>query len=223
MTGRWPGSTVVPMSLVAGCPRCRFLVTEHQQSWSCVDHGPTPPLWRPEEASYDSFTDHLAAAGPFPTYLPWPLAPDWQVSDFAVVGESPERVRATMACTSGTSELDGPVDVFVVAEEAGTGLGSRVAGTRGRDPGPEVRDGSPLARVEIGHKSVPLWPVSTSRADEEFDRFVVAGEAEGRWLWIVLRPASAVLLLRDAWVLRDVTGLGPLLVETRFGGPRPPW
>jgi hypothetical protein len=211
------------MSLVAGCPRCRGIVTEHERQWACIDHGPTPPLWRPEEASYEDFTAHLAAAGSFPTYLPWPLGPDWQVSDFAVVGESPDRVRATLACTSGTSVLDGPVDVLVVAEEAGTGLGSRVAGTGGRDPGPDVRDGTPVARVRIGRKTVPLWPVSTSRADEEFDRFVVVGEAEGRWLWLVLRPASAVLLLRDDWILRDVSGLGPPLVDTRFGGPPPPW
>ncbi|WP_295655939.1 DUF6758 family protein [uncultured Nocardioides sp.] len=211
------------MSLVVGCPRCRGVVTEHQQEWACVDHGPTPPLWRPGEASYESFTAHLGAAGTFPTYVPWPMGPDWQVSDFAVVGASPEQACATMACTSGTSRLDGPVDVFVVTEEAGTGLGSRVAGTGGRDPGPEVRDGTPVARVRLGRTAVPLWVVSAGRTDEEFDRFVVVGEAEGRWLWIVLRPASAVLLLRDEWILRDLSGLGPLLVDTRFGGPRPPW
>ena len=211
------------MSLVAGCPRCRGLVTQHGEEWACVDHGPTPPLWRPEEASYEELTAHLAAAGPFPTHLPWPLGDGWQVSDFAVVGETPDRVRATMACVSGTSVLDGPVDVFVVTEEAGTGLGARVAGTRGRDPGPEVRDGTPVARVRVEWASVPVWPVSTSAADQELDRSVVVGETGGRWLWIVLRPASAVLLLRDEWILREVSGLGALLLDTRFGGPRPPW
>ena len=48
-------------------------------------------------------------------------------------------------------------------------------------------------------------------------------EAGGRWLWVVLRPASAMLLLRDDWILRDVSGLGPPLVELPFGGPRPGW
>ena len=47
---------------------------------------------------------------------------------------------ATLTCTSGTSELDGPVDVLVVAEEAGTGLGARCAGTRYDDPGCEIGD-----------------------------------------------------------------------------------
>ena len=54
-------------------------------------------------------------------------------------------------------------------------------------------------------------------------RSVLAGEAAGRWLWIVLRPASALLLLQDEWILRDVSALGPQLLETPFGGPRPGW
>ncbi|UMG91723.1 hypothetical protein [Nocardioides sp. TF02-7] len=45
----------------------------------------------------------------------------------------------------------------------------------------------------------------------------------GRWLWLVLRPASAVLLLRDEWILRDVSASGPQLVALPFGGPAPPW
>jgi hypothetical protein len=38
-----------------------------------------------------------------------------------------------------------------------------------------------------------------------------------------MRPASAVLLLRDDWLLRDVSVLGPGLVELPFGGPAPSW
>ena len=78
-------------------------------------------------------------------------------------------------------------------------------------------------RVRIGSQSVPMWPVSVSEANGEWDRSVFAGEAGGRWLWIVLRPASAMLLLRDEWILRDVSGVGPPLVEMPFDGPRPPW
>jgi hypothetical protein len=77
--------------------------------------------------------------------------------------------------------------------------------------------------VRIDSQTVPLWPVSTSGSIGEWDRSVVAGEANGRWLWMVLRPASAVLLLRDDWILRDVSGLGPPLVELPFGGPAPAW
>jgi hypothetical protein len=78
-------------------------------------------------------------------------------------------------------------------------------------------------RVRIASQSVPLWTVSTSTSTVELDRAVLAGEAGGRWLWIVLRPASAMLLLRDDWILRDVSGLGPTLVEMPIGGPRPTW
>jgi hypothetical protein len=77
--------------------------------------------------------------------------------------------------------------------------------------------------VRIGSQQVSLWDVSTSTADGEFDRSVVAGEAAGRWLWIVLRPAAALLMLRDDWILRDVSNVGPELVEVPFGGPRPTW
>ena len=66
------------------------------------------------------------------------MSPGWQVTDFAVVGADPARPRATMTCCSGTSELDGPVDVIVVAEEAGTGLGARIAGTLHDDPGADL-------------------------------------------------------------------------------------
>ena len=217
------------MPLRAGCPRCRADV-EHAGSGGptrCPIHGEVRTLWSPgpqDEVSYDGFADHLGAAADFPTYLPWPMSPGWSVTDFAVVGDPRlERAWATVTCVSGTSELDGPVDVFVVAEEPGTGLGSRCASMERTDPGREVGEGQPTVRVRIGSQAVPLWVVSTSSADERFDRSVFAGEADGRWLWLVLRPASAMLLLRDDWILRDVSSIGPPLVEMSFGGPRPIW
>ena len=206
------------------CPRCSAPVApgDGGDAWSCPDHGPTDALWRPAEASYAAFTEHLGRTRGFPTYLPWPLSPGWAVTDVAAVG-SEERTRATMTCCSGTSELDGPVDVVVVTEETGTGLGARLAGSSHDDPGPGLPDGAPLVRVRLDQKQVPLWSVSTSGSSGEWDRSVVAGEALGRWLWIVVRPASAILLLRDDWILRDVSGLGPPLVELPFAGPTPPW
>jgi len=205
------------MSMASGCVRCSAPVVP------CPDHGGRFPLWRPEEASYDAFVEHLAATPELPTYLPWPMSPGWCVTDFAAVGDGAGRAVATLTCTTGTSELDGPVDVIVVAEEAGTGLGARCAGSRYDDPGAEIAGRPPTVRVRIGSQAVNLWDVSTSSADGEFDRSVVAGEAAGRWLWIVLRPASALLLLRDDWILRDVSGVGPPLVELPFGGHRPAW
>jgi len=174
-------------------------------------------------ATYDAFAEHLLASAGFPTYLPWPMSPGWSVTDFAVVGDEPGRTRATLTCCSGTSELDGPVDLVVVAEEPGTGLGSRCAGTLHDDPGDEVGGGPPTVKVRVDNQDVPLWPVFTSALGGELDRSVLAGEAQGRWLWIVLRPASAILLLRDDWILRDVSGQGPQLLDVPFGGPAPLW
>jgi hypothetical protein len=210
------------MALSVGCPRCATPVARAGADWSCPDHGIVPPLWRPAEASYEAFVEHLGTTARYPTYLPWPLSPGWRVTDFAGVG-TPGRGCAAMTAVSGTSALDGPVDVLVISEEPGTGLGARIAGTTHDDPGPEVGDGPPAVRVRIDSQTVPLWPVSTSASDGEWDRSVVAGEAGGRWLWLVLRPASAILLLRDDWILRDVSGLGPPLVELPFGGPAPAW
>jgi hypothetical protein len=210
------------MPLRSECPRCPTPVaTTPGGGWACPEHGPTQVLFRPTEPSYEEFVEALGVAGSFPTYLPWPMSPGWWVSDFAVAGEQPG--RATMTCSSGSSALDGPVDVFVVSEESGVGLGARCAGTLHLDPGPEVGAGPPPVRVRIGSQSVPLWPVSTASADAELDRSVFVGEAGGRWLWVILRPASAMLLLRDEWILRDVSGIGPPLVEMPFGGPRPAW
>ncbi len=225
--------------LSASCPRCSAPVTEWEGTYSCVDHGVTPPLWRPREVTYEAFGDLLHLAPSFPTYLPWPMSPGWSVSDFAVVAETPGTTRGSVAVCSGTSEIDGQVDVFVVAEEPGTGLGSRCAGMRTTDPGHLLGDGPPTVRVRIGSVSVPLWLVSTSDAAGgtvgdtagdtardiagDLDRAVVAGEAAGRWLWLVLRPASAILLLGDDWILTDASELGPPLVETPFGGTRPEW
>ena len=170
---------------------------------------------------------HLERAAGFPTLLPWPLGPGWHVSGFGVVGEEGSGAHATVTVCSGTSAVDGPVDVLVVTEEPGTGVGARVARLGSETPDGVGQD-PPLARVRVEQVSVPMWPVSTSAApapvgQPELDRFVLVGETSGRWLWLVIRPASAMLLLRDEWILRDASGLGPPLVEVAFGGPDPGW
>lgn len=209
------------MSLSAWCPRCRERLSD--PGGECLSHGRQPPLRRPEAASYDAFASHLRHADGFPTYLPWPMAAGWRVSDFGVVSGSSGRAVATVTCSTGVTGPDGRVDVMVVAEEAGVGLGGRCAGLPSADPGHDFGRGTPAVRIRIGSQGVPLWPVSTSTAAGELDRSVVAGEAEGRWLWVVLLPASAVLLMKDEWILRDVSGDGPHLVEMPIEGPGPVW
>ena len=210
------------MSLAAGCPRCSAPVTESGGTWSCEDHGDVPPLWRPDVADYETFTEHLTASDGFPTYVPWPLSPGWHITDFGVVGV-PGRPRATVTGVAGPTPLDGPVEMSIVTEEPGTGLGARCAGTLHSDPGSEIAGTPPTARIRLDSRDVPLWPVSTHDADTRLDRSVFAGEAGGRWLWLVLRPASAMLLLADEWILTDVSGFGAQLLETPFGGNPPAW
>lgn len=213
------------MSLSAWCPRCRepLDVTGASDDPGCARHGSQPPLWRPDEASYDSFARHLLMADGFPTYLPWPMGSGWRVSDFGVVAAQSGRPVATVTCCTGATGPDGPVDVMVITEEVGVGVGARCAGLERGDPGAEVGQDQPFVRVRIGSQGVPLWSVSTSAASVELDRSVLAGEAEGRWLWLVLLPASAILLFKDEWILRDVSGDGPSLVAMPIEGPGPIW
>ena len=229
--------------LAASCPRCTSPITatgtsgpEEEQTYACDVHGPIEPLWRPEESDYASFAE-LVGRTDLPTYLPWPMSPGWSIADFGCVGTG-DRVCATVTTTVGTSDLDGDVEVTVVSEDPGVGLGARCAGTSYDDPGPQISNGPPAIRVRAGGRTVPLWlvddaveptpsrdPLAALHAVESelLARAVFAGEADGRWLWLVMKPASAALLLHDDWLLADVTGFGPEALEMPFGGPRPLW
>jgi len=199
--------------LTASCVHCPAPVAEATDgTWSCPDHGVTRPLWRAKEASYDGFAEHLRTADGFPTYVPWPLSPGWSLTDFAAVAPVPGRATASMTCTSGTSELDGPVDVLVVAEEAGTGLGARCAGTRYTDPGFEIGERPPSARVRIGSQAVNLWDISTSSDDGEFDRctsgscgtanYVKVRHADGKEATVTLKEGAIYPLFSEMGTLR---------------------
>lgn len=211
------------MTLAAGCPRCTWPVTRDEHGWRCPDHGGITPLWRPATATYEAFAQHLKHCGGAPTLVPWPLAPGWTITDFGCVTAPGDEAHASMLSCSGLTDQDGLVELTIVSEEPGVGLGARCAGLDQTDPGTEVGKDPPHAKIRIDGLPLPLWSVSTARSDLTFDRSVFAGEAHGRWLWLVLRPASAALLLRDEWMLADVADLGPALVDLPFGGNPPPW
>ncbi len=211
------------MTLVPSCPRCPSSVSEGAAGWACADHGAITPLWRPATAQYDDFAEHLKRSTGMPSMMPWPLTPGWLLSDFGFVGRDGHDVRATFVSCAGPSDADGVVELTVVSEEPGVGLGARVAGAPRTDPGADIGEGPPHVKVRIAGHPVSLWAISTSAADVDFDRSVFAGEAHGRWLWMVLRPASAALLLNDEWVLQDLADLGPELIELPFGGSPPSW
>lgn len=212
------------MPLAASCPRCTSPVSGAGADFTCHLHGPTEPLWRPDHADYDSLVELLGRLGEVPAYLPWPPAPGWTLSDFGCVGQ--DRVRATVTTTVGASTVDGEIGLTVVTEDPAVGLGARVAGTLHDDPGPQLGHTPPAVHVRVDHRPVPLWLVEG--AGERDDGMppasaVFAGESGGRWLWLVVRPASAALLLQEDWLLADLGGLGPQAVELALGGPRPTW
>jgi hypothetical protein len=211
------------MMLAAGCPRCSAPVTHESGTWRCLDHGRITPLWRPSAAGYDVFAEHLRRCGTMPTLMPWPLTPGWAVTDFGCVAVPGRPSRACFIACAGPSELDGVVELTVVSEEPGVGLGARCAGLNRTDPGAEIGEGRPHAKVRIGGHPIAMWSVLTSDTDTTFDRSVFVGEAHGRWLWLVLRPASAALLLKDEWILCDIAELGPELIDLPFGGSPPAW
>lgn len=211
------------MSLAAGCPRCPAPVTSEDGDWRCADHGPIVPLWRPATADYNSFAEHLKRSQGMPSLMPWPLTSGWMITDFGCVAPEEGDARACFVSCAGPSEHDGVVELTVVSEEPGVGVGARAAGAPRTDPGADIGEGPPHAKVRIDGHPISLWTVSTAASDVSFDRSVLAGEALGRWLWIVLRPASAALLLKDEWVLHDISDLGPELIDLPFGGSPPAW
>jgi len=103
-----------------------------------------------------------------------------------------------------------------VAEEQGVGLGARFAGMRGADPGTVVQR-EPQAKLEVKGRPVPLWWV-----DSEGDRAVYVGQWGGRWLWAILRPQSAGVVLLEDVPVADLRGLGLEADLLPYGTP-PPW
>lgn len=211
------------MRLEPACPRCPGPVTGENDTWSCAIHGVTDPLWCVVDPDYDSFAEHLARSRSLPTWLPWPLPAGWQVTDFGSVADGVGAARAVFATCTGPTEQDGVVELTVVTEEPGVGLGARCGQVTHTDPGGEVDEGAPLARIRVETATVPMWLVSTSHDGGTLDRSVLAGEAGGRWLWLVLRPASAALMLPDLGALDDLSRLGPSLMALPFGSTPRGW
>jgi hypothetical protein len=212
------------MRLEAECPRCAALVSGSGGTWRCPTHGDIEPLWRSHEPCYEAFAEHLVLSRGLPSWLPWPMPPGWRVSDFGCVGGEGRTPQAAFVTCFGPEELDGVVELTVVTEEPGVGLAARCGRVTHSDPGREVVEDPPLTRVRLDSGTAPLWSVSTSDAGGEvLDRAVLAGEALGRWLWVVLRPGSAALSLHRMPPLVDVSGFGPALVSLPFGALPRSW
>lgn len=200
------------------CPRCAAVLHAlgvWDSAWSCPAHGGVPPLQPAVQPSAD-LAVHLATTSALPLWLPWPLPHGWVVTGLLLAGDHPTEAAATAVALSGPNPLGGAGDLLVVTEEPGVGLGARFAGLPGPDAG-LLDTGAPAAKVTIGGHPTALW-----LAPRAVDCAAFVGEWAGRWLWAVLRPASAGALLAEDLVLSDLRELGPE-VELLPYGALPPW
>ena len=205
----------------AACPRCHRTVQQPSawsSAWRCDWHGevyPLFPAFSPSREGLDGLLQQFrpGTAG-VPVWLPWPLPAGWLVTGFAGAGDERTGVRACAVALSGPNPVGGPADMVVVAEEPGVGLGAALAGLDSVDPGAGFGTAPPVATASFGHHDVSLWAVDSP------DRATFAGEAEGQWLWLVLWPDTAGMLLVEPLALRDLRDPGQDL-DLPYGAASP--
>jgi hypothetical protein len=152
----------------------------------------------------------LATSSTVPVWLPEPMPVHWYVSGVGWAGDERSGPRATAVAIAGPSPLGGPAEMVLVAESPGIGLAARLAGITGTDP--SALPGVPEAKVEAAGHPTAMWPLSVPP-----DRAAFVGEARGVWLWLVLWPADAALILLEQLVLRDVRDAPELGDRSFFG------
>lgn len=199
------------------CTRCvRALRAPNVWSseWSCPVHGAVHPFFLAPRPCSEA-VDLVRSIARVPLWLPARMPPGWLVSGVAHAGDERSGARATLLACSGPAPLGGPADLVLVAEDPGVGLGARFAGLSGPDPGAEITDGPPSAKVEAAGHPTPLWALPAQ------DRAGFVGAASGLWLWAVLWPAAAGLLLLEDLVLLDLReGVAETALEFGALSPR---
>jgi hypothetical protein len=207
------------MTAVPTCPRCGSLVQEARlagatpAAWYCMVHGEVWPL-RAEPAPSADALRALARGAAVPVWLPWPMPTGWLVTGFARAGGDHGGTRGCAVNLSGPNPLGGPGEMLLVSEEPGIGLGARFAGLDGPDPGGDIAAGPPQGVVRSGHHDFALWQV------DQPGRAAFVGEAMGAWLWVILWPATAGVLLAEQLELTDLRD--PWLnLDLPFGAPSP--
>lgn len=193
------------MRSAPSCPRCGGQLhppSPWSSSWTCDAHGIVYPL-QPVLGPGPAGLEEMLSVARVPVWLPWPLPDRWVVAGCAYAGDERTGARACALACSGPAPLGGPGDLVLVAEEPGVGLGAYYAGLPGPDPGEGFDRGPPHAKVHGHGHPVPLWSV-----DSGPDRAVFAGEAKGLWLWALLWPAAAGVLLVEEVRLVDLSDVG---------------
>jgi hypothetical protein len=204
------------MRTAPACPRCGGPVREPSawtSAWHCDVHGQVHPLW-PAHSPTAAGLEGLLRGVAVPVWLPWPLPTAWLVTGFAGAGDERTGTRACVVALSGPGPVGGPGEMLLVSEEIGVGLGARFAGLGGPDPGSGFASGPSHALVRFDSHEFPLWHV------EAPGRAAFAGEMMGNWLWLILWPDTAGMLLMDPLELRDLRDPGQDL-DLPFGAPSP--
>jgi hypothetical protein len=204
------------MRAAPSCPRCGSGLhgpDAWSSAWRCDAHGEVAPLRPVHSPSREGLSGLLRTAS-VPVWLLWPLPSGWLVTGFAGAGDERTGARACVVALTGPNPVGGPGEMLIVAEEPGIGLGAHLAGLPGPDPGNEFAAKPPDASVQFGSHVFPLWHVETP------DRAAYVGEAMGSWLWLLLWPETAGLLLLEPLMLRDLRDPGQDL-DLPFGAPSP--
>jgi hypothetical protein len=182
-------------------------------TWKCGLHGQVHPLRTVRSLTAEGI-DALLLGAEVPVWVPWPLPMAWLVTGFGGAGDEQTGIRGCVVALSGPSPVGGPAEMLLVSEEMGIGLGAGFAGLDGPDPGTGFASGPSHGLVRYGHHQFPLWHVDAA------DRAAFAGEVLGNWLWLILWPVAAGMLLVDPLELRDLRDPGQEL-DLPFGARSP--
>ena len=200
------------------CPRCGEELRSPglwSSTWQCASHGSVAPYTVLTHPGVDML-NHVVGIAQVPVWLPVGLPRGWLCSGFAYAGDERTGASATVTCMSGPGPLGGPADLLLVAEEPAVGLGSRHAGLGDADPGAGFDAGAPETRLAVAGHPTPFWSIPVP----DGDRAVFVGEAKARWLWLVVHPASAGLLLYDEIELVDACD-AEVIPELSYGSVSP--
>ena len=206
------------------CPRCSGGLSAPgmwADDWTCAAHGPVQPLAAAHPPAALWLRD-VAARASVPVWLPWPLPRGWLLSGVAEAGTPRTGPTGTVVALSGPNPApdpaepsEHPADLLLVAEQPGIGLGAHLAGLDDVDAGESVVSGAPHAKVRAGGHPAALWNVGCAT-----DRAAYVGEAAGVWLWLVMWPATAGVLVLERLDLLDVR-TADVAVQPPAGAPSP--
>jgi hypothetical protein len=162
--------------------------------WTCADHGPVEPYFNVRPEAVPQVSQHSRV----PLWAPRPLLHGWTLGGLGWCGDERTGATATLLAMAGPSPIGGPADLVLVAEEPGVGLGAHVAGVEAIDPG-NLTHGAPEAKLLANGHPTQLWRTASAP-----DRVAFVGEASGVWLWAVLWPPPAELVLMEHVDLHDL-------------------